>query len=167
MSPPVSVVCRTAEFDKSGTYRYSLGRGLSSGEGRVVFVMLNPSIADGNQDDATIRRCLGFAETWGFRELVAVNLFGFRATNPDVLNHAEDPIGPRNDEILVTAVRQASQVVVGWGDRGRMMNRDIAVLRMLEDLVIVPYALGLTASGAPRHPLYARKDSPRCIVAIP
>ncbi len=43
------------------------GAGEQLGEPKAcIFIMLNPSTADGDQDDPTIRRCVGFAKAWGF-----------------------------------------------------------------------------------------------------
>jgi hypothetical protein len=54
-----------AEIDPTGQYRYLLGREWEPSKGRVVFVMLNPSIADEKQDDPTLRKCVEFAKGGG------------------------------------------------------------------------------------------------------
>jgi hypothetical protein len=48
-----------------GTYRYELWRRWAEGP-HVLFVMLNPSTADAVTDDATIRKCIGYAKRWGY-----------------------------------------------------------------------------------------------------
>src|SRR5689334_10316767 len=70
-----------AIFDSTGMYRYSLWREWSTDSPPVTFIMLNPSTADDWKDDSTIRRCIGFARTWGFGALEVVNLFAYRATD--------------------------------------------------------------------------------------
>ncbi len=55
-------------------YRYRLFRQISHNPSIVAFVMLNPSTADAKDDDPTIRRCMGFAETWYYGRLEVVNL---------------------------------------------------------------------------------------------
>jgi hypothetical protein len=70
-----------AVFSADGRYRYRLTRDLG-GKTTVTFIMLNPSTADANLDDPTIRRCKGFAKDWGYGRLIIVNLFAFRATDP-------------------------------------------------------------------------------------
>ena len=76
---------RQAVLDPTGRYRYFLARDWGNGP-RVAFVMLNPSTADAEKDDATIRRCVGFAKLWGFASLGVVNLYGFRCTSPSRLD---------------------------------------------------------------------------------
>ena len=59
-------VSKNAQFSLCKRYRYSLERSWNGGEGRVLFIGLNPSTADHKKDDPTIRRCVGFAKSWGF-----------------------------------------------------------------------------------------------------
>ena len=147
-----------AVFDQSGAYRYRLGRRREEGRGAVTFVMLNPSTADAEMDDPTIRRCIGFAWDWGYRELIVVNLFALRATTPSELRRAVDPIGPENDEHLLASVDQADAVVVAWGVHGELNARDREVMDLLSDRAPLR-CLGFTKAGLPRHPLYMPKSS--------
>lgn len=145
---------RAAIFDATETYRYSLLRTWESSLPRVCFVMLNPSTANAERDDPTIRRCIGFARTWGYGSLEVVNLYAFRATHPTVLFRATDPIGPENDHYIREAVGSASLLVVAWGNHGLRNGRATQVLPLLG----APRCLGITAIGQPCHPLYQRTD---------
>src|SRR4029077_5114543 len=89
-----------AEFSHCRRYRFALWRRWDSGP-QVLFVMLNPSTADETTDDPTIRRCIGFARTWGFGSLAGANLFAFRTLKPRQLRPASEPIGAGNDDWLV------------------------------------------------------------------
>ena len=94
----------SATFDQSGRYRYQLTRfwgSLSQPPHQVAFIMLNPSQANAEQDDPTIRACSQFAKRWGYNQLNIVNLFAYRATQPSMLTKANDPIGPDNDRFLL------------------------------------------------------------------
>jgi len=73
---------RKASFSHCKRYRYQLLRRWEGGIGRCVIVGLNPSTADAQNDDPTIRRCMGFAQDWGFNELIMVNLFAYRTPHP-------------------------------------------------------------------------------------
>jgi len=85
----------SALFSTCRTYRYALYRQLDqANQTTVAFIGLNPSTADETKDDPTIRRCVGFARSWGFGFLLMQNLFAFRATDPRVMKAADDPTVP-------------------------------------------------------------------------
>ena len=151
---------RTAILDPTGRYRYSLTRTWDPDAPRACFCLLNPSTADATRDDPTLRRCLGYARRWGFGSVEIVNIFALRATDPRELKRARDPIGPRNDAAIRRAARRATLVVAGWGAHGNLHERGDAVRTILASLLDADVvALGLTKSGHPRHPLYARGDA--------
>src|SRR5580692_943110 len=141
-----------------GVYRYSLWRRLGESRNRVLFIMLNPSTADGTVDDPTIRRCVTFARRWGYGRLEVCNLFAYRATDPRELCRVVNPVGPLNDATIARAAKRADKVVVAWGVRGVLMHRAGVVLRVLDSKAVC--CLGTTRDGSPRHPLYVRGDSP-------
>lgn len=144
---------RGATIDPAGRYRYSLWREWDANGSRVAFVLLNPSTADANRDDPTVRRCIGLARAWGCGSLEVVNLFACRATNPGVLREVADPVGPENDRYLLEAARRAQRIVLAWGARGNLHGRDRAILRLLGGGGELD-CLGTTRGGQPRHPLY-------------
>lgn len=159
----------SATLSEDGRYRYLLTRTWPQpldGDpyvSRILFVMLNPSTADARFDDPTIRRCVGFAQRWGYTDLTVANLYAYRATSPNDLWRADDPVGPLNNGYLRRAAREAGLIVCAWGVHGLRDGRGAAVLRMLRD---EPrrhpghlYCLGLTSGGEPRHPLYVRGDT--------
>lgn len=147
-----------AVFDLTGTYRYSLWRAWSFDYPRVVFIMLNPSTADGMRNDPTIRRCIQFAHVWKFGSLEVVNLFAYRATSPCELLKADDPIGRENDRFLIAAMKRGSHIIVAWGTKGTLFERNREVIQLLvSDKKI--FCLGMTKDGHPLHPLYVRGDT--------
>lgn len=144
-----------ATFDPTGQYRYSLWRVWDLDAPRVAFVMLNPSTADAERNDPTIRRCIGLANAWGYGGLEVVNLFAYRATRPQVLKQATDPVGREGDRALLAAASRADQILLAWGNWGSLYERDRAVLALLSGYPL--YCLGLTQQQQPRHPLYASR----------
>ncbi len=146
----------TASFSPDGVYRYRLLRRWSRG-GRVLWVMLNPSTADAQRDDPTIRRCIGFSRAWGFGGMEVVNLYALRATDPAVLRGHPDPVGRDNDAHIRAGPRSAAMVVAAWGASCTDEARIVRVLAMLGEKV---WCLGLTRGGMPRHPLYAPRSVP-------
>ena len=145
---------RSAEISSCGKYRYALWRDWDDGHGQLLFVGLNPSTADARVDDPTVRRCIRFAQTWGYRSVALGNLFALRSPSPRLLRGADDPVGPENDVWLDALVGAADRVVAAWGTRGSLRDRDREVLPRLGS----PGALGVTGGGHPRHPLYLRRD---------
>ena len=123
--------------------------------------MLNPSIADKEQDDPTIRRCRRFAEREGAGGIVVVNLYAFRATDPRCLHKAGHPIGPDNHDHIRDVARRAAQsgqsVVCAWGMNDKAQGGR-AVLALLQREGATAMCLGRTATGHPRHPLLVRSD---------
>ncbi|MBD2460605.1 DUF1643 domain-containing protein [Oscillatoria sp. FACHB-1407] len=145
-----------AIFDSTGTYRYTLWREWGNSP-KVVFVMLNPSTADADRNDPTIRRCIGLAQMWGFGALEVVNLFAYCATHPTELRQATDPIGVENDRYLLQAVQRSDRTILAWGNWGSLHQRDRCVLDLLAQHTPL-YCLGMNQSGQPRHPLYVKRN---------
>lgn len=143
-----------------GPYRYDLWRTWNPVDRPSIcaWVMLNPSTADANQDDPTIRRCIAYSKTWGFDGLVIRNLFALRARDPRELAQAHDPVGPDNDHWLTTSgLTSATRVVVAWG-AGRYPRLAGGRWRHVADLLapLNPVCLRVARDGQPMHPLYQR-----------
>lgn len=134
-------------------YRYALWRTWSAGPA-VLFIGLNPSVADAQSDDPTIRRCIRFAMDWGFGTLYMGNLFAYRTTWPEYLKKAADPVGPGNEAALAWMSGECSLVVAAWGVHGAFLGRGEAVCRAFRDRGTPLHVLGLTKDGSPKHPLY-------------
>lgn len=148
-----------AVLSPCGLYRYKLWRAASRhGSGTCLFVLLNPSTADSENDDPTLRRCIGFASAWGFARVELANLFAFRATEPDAMIAATDPVGPENDRHVLDAARSAHRVVAAWGSHGTHLGRGDAMRALLAPFA--PVMFGLTKNGQPRHPLYLSASAP-------
>jgi hypothetical protein len=146
-----------AVLSDCGKYRYSLEREWMTGGGTCLFVMLNPSTADATEDDPTIRRCIGFAQRWGYQRLTVGNLFAYRATDPRELREVDDPGGPENPTHLGLLAREADRVVAAWGAFPVTGAKWVDVV--LSEVGGPLYCLGTTANGSPRHPLYVKSDT--------
>lgn len=144
-----------------------LGLGLlenqQDGEARapIAFVLLNPSTADERKDDPTVARCRRYGLAWGFGEVIILNAFAYRATDPKDMRVQNDPVGPENDATLLatvaTVLDMGGRVVCGWGNHGAHLQRSDhlrAILAPFGALRCFPK----TKAGEPGHPLYLRKD---------
>lgn len=146
-----------AEISPCGVYRYSLSRPgdppMPRGTPPAVFLMLNPSTADAELDDPTIRRCRGFAQRWGKAGIVVVNLYALRATDPRALQSHPDPVGPANGLRLSSIAMCYKDVVCAWGKHADPARaRDVA--NMMLDNGVRLWCLGTNKDGSPKHPLY-------------
>jgi len=156
-----------ATFDPSGRFRFRLWRAWGPAEaGRVAFVMVNPSTADAQVLDPTIRRCVGFARAWEFGRLDVVNLFPVRSTDPGNIQpdkaSAPEPeaIAAENLGHVLDVARAATVVIVAWGKHGRIADRDDLVAAQLRQAGIRLYCFGQNLDGTPVHPLYQPTDQP-------
>lgn len=144
-------------------YRYSLGRRLrseSKGDSNVLFIMLNPSTADHWKNDPTIKRCIGFADSWGYRVLTVANLFAFRTAYPDEMLEArskqQNIVGPENDQMILELAMASDCIICAWGNGGTIESRDKEVIQMLLAKGHKLHSLGITKKGQPKHPLYIK-----------
>jgi len=119
-------------------------------------VGLNPSTATESVDDPTVRRVISFAQREGCDALLMTNAFAYRATDPNDMKAAADPIGPENDRWLLECSKMASVAVAAWGVHGEFMGRGEAVKKLIPGL----RCFGRTKNGHPKHPLYLAADTP-------
>jgi hypothetical protein len=120
---------------------------------------LNPSTADETRDDPTIRRCIDFAQRFGFGALCMTNLFAYRATRPRELLAARDPVGRDNNEHIVRAAHGAGMVLCGWGQSVPIIRqRADFVTVLLQNMGVKLRCLHMNKDGSPQHPLYISAD---------
>lgn len=148
------IIEKSAMFSEHRHHRYTLWRTWDKSAGYIMFIGLNPSVADERLDDPTIRRCMGYSKDWGYGGLIMTNLFAFRATNPQYMRSAKDPIGSQNDYFLRVCAGYASINIAAWGTNGTFLQRDKEVIKLIPNL----HYLKLTKQGFPAHPLYLPKD---------
>jgi hypothetical protein len=160
---------KDAYISKDGLYRYQLERwwgefGIKKNP--LVFCMLNPSTADANIDDPTIRRCIGFAQREKRGGLIVVNVFGLRATDPKELNKAKDPVGEENYGFLTHVAKKYKEIICAWGAWSSPGKQHFGcaqggrTLDIFHNYGAKRLCLGKTKYGAPRHPLYVKADQP-------
>lgn len=149
-----------AHFSKCLTYRFHLRRTWDSNRPPINFLMLNPSTADEMKNDPTIERCCRRAEMWFYGGVWITNLFALRSTDPAGLRSHPDPVGPGNDQAILDAAKGSAAVVCAWGNHGSFQGRGLAVFRLLEATKLVGplFALDVTKTGHPAHPLYLGYD---------
>ena len=146
-------IASRAVYSPCERYRYGLERRWGTGR-PLLYVMLNPSTADELRNDPTIERCQRRAVLLGFGAMRIANLFAWRATRPADLRRAAEPVGEENDALLLAWHGEAGMTLGAWGVHGAHLGRGPAVEARLRQRARDLCHLGLTGTGAPRHPLY-------------
>lgn len=140
-----------AEFSSCRNYRYSLWRIWDIDKPKVMFIGLNPSTANENSNDPTIRRVIGFAKAWGYGGVYMMNCWAYIATKPTDLKI--NPMSTEwNDNMLTVISSRCKDVVFAWGNFKivTQTGRDKVLMEMFPNAK----ALIVNKDGSPRHPLY-------------
>lgn len=124
-------------------------------------VLLNPSRASHLVDDPTwdrsrMRAATSLTPRYG--GLLLFNSFAYRATDPDDMKAADDPIGPLNNQFIDAALDSVDRLICGWGAGGGHLGRDEQMKARMRAKGITPFCLTLTKGGQPGHPLYLKKS---------
>lgn len=144
-------------------YRYLLTRTWQPGGSTVAFIMLNPSKADAEINDPTIRRCIRFAQDWQHGSLAVVNLYAWRETHPAQLQAVDrvQAVGPDADQYLQAVFAHCSTVVAAWGANAYVQPERVQQVQQLAHRAGVPlHCLGTSRNGSPRHPLFVPAAKP-------
>lgn len=159
-----------ATISECGKYRYNLTREWNSlfdtNQKKIVWVMLNPSTADANQSDPTLRRCIKFSQDWGFTHLELVNLYAFRSPYPEDLWTQDDPVGRLNDGHIFNAARTAHTIVCAWGGNAKP-ERARQIFNLLHSANDRVMCLGTNNDDTPKHPLYVHAKTELREYAMP
>lgn len=145
---------RTAYTSPCERYRPALGRHWNRDLGYVLFIGLNPSTADAEKDDPTIRRCMRFAKDWGYGGIEMGNLFDWRSTDPKKLPRGGFAVSDKNDPCLRIRVASAKVVIAAWGAVAWAQSRIDELFRNVFTEEKRWDCLGRTKGDFPRHPLY-------------
>ena len=144
---------RNAYISSCKKYRYWLHRSWDEKKKSCSFIMLNPSTADDKVDDPTIRRCIGYAQKFGFGSMYVINLFAYRTPYKNVLKKASNPVGPENDKFIENIAKKSEAVIAAWGNEGRYILFALVLISLVifgvasAPLVIPLYIIASLISG--------------------
>jgi hypothetical protein len=142
-----------ANFSDCGLFRFSLWRVWRPDFPCLMLIGLNPSTANANTDDPTIRRIRMLAQNNGYGGFYMTNLFPFITPYPEQLA-ISDKYLVLNDAMLTEISRMCGAVVFCWGNF-KTFGRDEAVKSMFPDAL----CFGKNANGSPKHPLYLKSNT--------
>ena len=142
---------RRAEFSIDKKERYSLKREWDKSKNKILYIMLNPSLADDKNDDPTIRRLISFTKKYNYGGFLVGNIFTTIAPNPKEIDKSKG-ISVKNFEKLLKLINKVDQIVYAWGD-------NIEEPQLLKELVLNPKCFGKNLNGSPKHPLYLPSET--------
>lgn len=144
----------SAEFSPDRIYRYALYRIWDDSLPLVMFIGLNPSVANETENDRTISKCIRYAKSWGCGGLIMANIFAYCSTDRSKLRTVKKPVGDKNDEWILKLSKRAKFIVAAWGTDGALFDRAEEIKKMNLDL----YCLEVSIAGHPKHPLYLKSE---------
>jgi hypothetical protein len=151
-------------FGDNSEFRVRLDRQIVDRGVVAALCGVNPSIADAEDDDQTIRKDIGFGKQLGWSRIIKVNKFSHVATDVSELAAVDDPVGSHNDEYLAAAFAEADLIVPCWGSLAKLPPRLRGRWREVLDLMIASgkpvLCFGTCADGQPRHTLMLPYSTP-------
>jgi hypothetical protein len=144
-----------AVISEDGKYRFQLWRIWDETKPLILWVMLNPSKADANTDDPTIKKIQRFSKQWGYGGMYVGNLYPYRATKPEELKKVGFEVAASADnwQHLYDMKAKCEIRVLAHGN-SPVEKPNITSNGEETDW----YCLGkITKSGNPYHPLYVKE----------
>lgn len=142
-----------AMFSDCGKHREYLWRIWDTEKPKIMFIGLNPSTANADTDDPTIRKITAICKYNEYGGFYMLNLFTFISTDPKKLNIKSGNIARANENLL-TIADFCESIVMAWGNFN-VFGRDIEVRRLFPKAL----ALKVNKNGSPKHPLYCKNES--------
>lgn len=154
----------SAIISTCGKYRYRLERTVGM-EGPVyAFFGVNPSTADANLNDATVRKWIGFTKVLGGSRFIVGNVFAYRATDVRQLAGVDDPYGDDIGDHVTDIIEESDILVPCWGNTSKVPPQLQGAFDVLMDALLSSGKpvrhFGLTKAGDPKHPLMLGYDTP-------
>lgn len=155
----------SAVLSPCGLHRMRLDRDVDLLGGLTAALCgVNPSTAGPIENDATIRKDMGFARRLGWSRIIKANKFTYRATDVRELAGCAQPNHPTADDYLREIFAEADVLVPCWGPLTklpkRLRGRWIEVTRLMRESGKPIMCLGTALDGQPRHTLMLPYETP-------
>tara|TARA_B100000161_G_scaffold44518_1_gene27767 strand:+ start:61 stop:522 length:462 start_codon:yes stop_codon:yes gene_type:complete len=144
-------ISRSADISNDKKDRFSLSRIWDSKKPKALYIMLNPSYADNESDDPTIRRLIFFSKKFKLGGFYVTNLFTQITPYPKELN-MDNNSKKKNLKIISELIKKSDLIVYAWGN---LVSEPIELRKLIES----PLCFGINKNGTPKHPLYLRSDT--------
>ncbi len=144
-------------------YRYILG---TRGENPLICIGINPSTAEPEHLDNTLKSVERIALGNGFDSFIMFNVYAQRATNPDAMERELNPALHRENLEAFRYVLSLSRRNAVWAAWGAIIEKRKFLPGCVRDMLLAGEESGaewfcagaITKKGHPHHPLYLRKD---------
>ena len=144
-------------------YRYILG---TRGENPLICIGINPSTAEPDNLDNTLKSVERIALGNGFDSFIMFNVYAQRATNPDAMEKVYNPLLHQENLEAFRYVLSISKKPAIWAAWGAIIEKRKYLPECVRDMVAAGQEFGatwhcagaITKKGHPHHPLYLRKD---------
>ena len=144
-------------------YRYILG---TRGENPLICVGINPSTAQPDDLDNTLKSVQRIARFNGYDSFLMFNVYAQRATDPNTMEKVPNPILHRENMAAFRYVLNLSPAPAVWAAWGSIIEKRRYLPECLREMLAIGndcgarwYCAGaITKKGHPHHPLYLRKD---------
>ena len=144
-------ILRKAKFSIDKKHRYELSRHWDLSKSDILFIMLNPSIANEDIDDPTIKRLISFTREFKHGGFFVANLFTYITPYSKTLDTSIG-LTKLNLKTIKNLVNKVDEVIYAWGN-------SIKEPEELKNLVKNPKCFGKNLNGTPKHPLYLSSNS--------
>lgn len=146
---------KTVKISECQKYRYSLTRVWDESKPSILFVGLNPSTADADKDDPTIKKLIAYTKAWGYGGFEIVNLFAYRSSDPkNLYNKQAIAIGPGNTTYLKQAASSHVKTICMWGNQAKEISETVTAIWTQYFRGKGAYCFKINRDGSPAHPLY-------------
>lgn len=149
-------------------YRYILG---TKGENPLVCIGINPSTAEPDNLDNTLKSVERIALHNGYDSFIMFNVYPQRATNPDDMDdELNEPMHRENMKAFeyILSLYGKGHTPAVWAAWGTIIEKRKYLAACVKDMIACGERYGAKwytsgprskAKGHPHHPLYLKKDS--------
>lgn len=144
--------------DTDNLYRFALGE---KGKNIIVCFGINPSTAEPNNIDNTIKSVKRISTHNGYDGYLMLNIYPQRATNPDDMDIKVNKEAHNLNLKVINDILSHYNCTI-WAAWGTLINHRDYLYSCLHDICInskdTPWVVAgsLTKQGHPRHPLYLK-----------
>ncbi len=146
-------------------YRYILG---TRGKKPLICIGVNPSTARPDALDNTLKSVERIALGNGYDSFLMFNVYAQRATDPNAMEKALNPLLHRENMAAFRYVLSLSPEPAVWAAWGAVIEKRNYLSQCVRDMLDIGKEYGarwycagaITKKGHPHHPLYLRKDEP-------